>query len=248
MPREITITRTRPSASAPDPQGEAVTGLSEDGTRTNESASVKRRIAATNTRRPAAKGWSAYKQNKANKGGFTQNLKVPENEEILIAFLEAEPFISFKRHWLRNIKGRQTFACLDPDPCPICDIGDRAGFVTCMNVAEIEAGAAPVHRVWELSPGPADVVSAKADNPKFSPLNKEGMYWAVSKTKQSNGFFGYSLTPVKARDLEDDWEGYSAITAEEMKELLKDVAKEDYVKYDEEAFLREVVSGLPQED
>lgn len=243
-----TIERTRPSAGAPDTTEAPVTGnLSEDGTRV---APTRNRAAAAagNTRRPAAKGWTAYKQNKASKAGFTQNLKVPENEEILIAFLEAEPFISFKRHWLRNIKGRQTFACLDPDPCPICDIGDRAGFVTCMNVAEIEAGAAPVHRVWEMSPGPADVVSAKADNPKFSPLNKEGMYWAVSKTKQSNGFFGYSLTPVKARDLEDDWEGFAPVTAAEMTELLKDLAGDDYVKYDEEEFLREIVKGLPQED
>lgn len=234
MPRQAA--KTRPAEEA--------TAVTEDSTLPGaapaESNSRRRRLAE---QAPAKGGWGAYKTQKASRSGFAQNFKVDEGGEKLIRFIGDSPFFSYYRHWLRDIKGRQTFACLDED-CPLCDIGDTPAFVAMFNVIDMSDRANPAVRLWEASPQPAGAIEELSEDPRTSPIDKPGLYFSVTKKKQSNGFNAFKLTRILARDFEDEYPGTEPLTEEELAELVKDAYDETAVKVDTAEFLRDVVKGM----
>lgn len=197
----------------------------------------------TSTDRPtgsAGRGWGAYRNAKQKRSNFAQDFKVPEGDEVLIKFLDDEPFDSYYRHWLRNVKGKQTFVCLG-DNCPLCDIGDDPGFVVLFNVVNVIDDPTTV-QVWSASPNPAGAIETMATS-KNSPLNREDLYYSVTKKKGSNGYFTYALQHVKSRDLPDDWD-IQPLSAEALAKLDEGKNGSDFIKADTRETLREVVDSM----
>lgn len=206
----------------------------------------------TNSRRPpltdggrpvgsAGKGWGAYRNNKQKRSNFAQDFKVPEGDEVLIKFLDDEPFDSYYRHWLRGVKGRQTYVCLG-DNCPLCDIGDDPGFVVLFNVVDVLTDPTTV-QVWSASPNPAGAIETMATGKSSSPINRDDLYFSVTKKKGSNGYFGYTLQPVKSRDLPDDWD-IQPLSDEALAKLAEGKNGSDFIKADTREVLREVVDSM----
>lgn len=191
-------------------------------------------------------GWKASKEARMNRGGFVKEFQVPEDESKLVKFLDDEPFESYYRHWLRNRpKGeRQTFVCLGED-CPLCEI-DTPSFLVLFNVVDMLEDRNLV-RVWSATPGPAGKIEAMAESGKwYAPIGREMVYFDISKKKESTGFFGYSVVPVKDRDLADEWD-VEPLSAEELATLTEGKYGPDYVKADPRTLLREIADGLSGE-
>jgi hypothetical protein len=186
-------------------------------------------------------GWDAFRSARKARGTFAQDFQVPEGEDKLVKFLDAEPFESYYRHWLRNQpKGqRQTFVCLGDD-CPLCEKGDQPSFLVLFNVIDMLDDPSTV-KVWAASPGPAGKIEAMAKSDKNSPINRDNLYFSVSKLKESNNFFSYSLLPVKDRDLEDDWNVEPLVLAE-VAELARH--GNEYIRPDSVEDLREIAETL----
>jgi hypothetical protein len=162
-------------------------------------------------------GWSTGKtapQYKSSKQ--TDRFTVSENgEEVLIKFVEESPFLSFFQHWVRQEDGKNHPYAHSGDDCPLCGYGNRAKSVDYMNVLQLGENGEPELKLWMISPDPRSAILERANSKRTSPLNREDLYFAVSKRKQTNNTFSYTVDPVKAADLEDEW-GVKPLTAEQI--------------------------------
>lgn len=153
---------------------------------------------------PKPSGWAGYAKAKSESSSFPSNFS-PTSEQVLILFLEAEPFFSFHEHWVEEVEGRKSRTCPGKDKCPLCEIGERRNVRHAFNVIDWSDVDNPELKVWQVGATFIETIKNYADSKKSGPLNKPGMYWAVSKTgtKQKTS---YDMSPVKERDLDEDWD------------------------------------------
>jgi len=190
-------------------------------------------------------GFGILKQHKAKSKGYADNFKVPEGKPVIVRFPDEGNFDAYNRHWLRGVTGRQTFSCLE-DLCPLCDAGDVPALVALINVIDMSSGPEPEMKLWECTAGPMAKLIERDEDPRYHPVNKAGLYFAISKKKKDNGFFDFTVDAVKARDLMEDF-GISPLPDEQTTDLLKDRYTSEVIKYDSREFLRDVVKGLGDE-
>jgi len=107
------------------------------------------------------------------------------NEPILVAFVQGEPFATYRQHWLER-DGRRSFVCLGAE-CPLClQLGDkpreRYDFNVVNYMATDESGNS-TPRVEILSAGPRllDILSDVDENKIKGPLAKR-KYYAINST------------------------------------------------------------------
>jgi hypothetical protein len=149
-------------------------------------------------------GWGGYRETKAKSGYGADFLKFDDSgEAMLVRFLEPEPFASFRQHWIDRQSGKRSWVCIEDD-CPLCDAGDNPGFRIAFNVLLLSDGK-PINKVWEVGPRLAEQLEAKARDKRTGPLDRNDIYWAVSRTGKKSKT-SYSIDPVKARDLKEDWD------------------------------------------
>lgn len=149
-------------------------------------------------------GWDGYRTTKAKSGFGADFLKFNDSgEAMLIRFLEAAPFASYRQHWIERQSGKRSWVCIE-ESCPLCDAGDTPGFRIAFNVLLLSDGK-PQNKVWEVGPRLAEQLEAKAKDKRTGPLDRDDIYWAVSRTGKKSKT-AYSVDPVKARDLKEDWE------------------------------------------
>jgi hypothetical protein len=149
-------------------------------------------------------GWDGYRTTKAKSGFGADFLKFNDSgEAMLIRFLEPAPFASYRQHWIDRQSGKRSWVCIEDD-CPLCDAGDTPGFRIAFNVLLLSDGK-PQNKVWEVGPRLAEQLEAKAKDKRTGPLDRDDIYWAVSRTGKKSKT-SYSVDPVKARDLKEDWE------------------------------------------
>jgi hypothetical protein len=191
----------------------------------------------------AGGGFKALRRHKAERTSYAQNFKIKEGEAHFIKFLDEEPFDSYYRHWLRGLQGRQTFACLRTE-CPLCDIGDSPTYIMLFNVVDMENRDEVV--VWEASPQPSGVMEEFVAAGKWAPINREDLYWQISKKKASNGFINYSALPIKSRDLVED-EQIPALSTMDIATLQGKKYDSEVIRIDSRQALREVVQSLDDE-
>lgn len=225
-------------AGEPDPDNDPDAGLSDEDENedTPRSSSVAKR------------GFAAAKKAVADSGGdFGNEFKVPE-DETLIKFIEDEPFASVMEHWVDEItKGKRSFYCLgDIGPkkdCPLCKVGHSPKAKVFFNVVEI-TGQEPL--VTYLIAGPALFKKIEKEHEgKGGPIDRH--YWRISKSGGGKkGPVVYSMSTVKARDLEDDYELDSAQVAASLKGLKP--YSESLIKYPSKQILQDVVDEHLQDD
>jgi len=212
-------------------------------TSTEEKTEGRQRVTKDSASTSIGSGWaSERRQPKVKRPDRPNRLSVDEGKEVLIKFLEDRPFASYYQHWVPGATAnkRKPYTCVI-DNCPLCNIGDVPKPVECFNV--IEMTETPQLLLWQLSADPSKAVKARADSKRTAPLNREDLYFAVSKSTGSNGFATYSVDPVKADELEGDW-GLQPLTDEQLAELAKGAYTEDIAQAQPRHELQEYVDGL----
>lgn len=200
-------------------------------------------------------GWGAWRDNKAKYSNFGEEFKVDYKRRYLILILDDEPFATFGQHWLDDMppKTRKSYICLGMD-CPLCDVlGDEARPLALFNVVEFvetkrgdETIMEPKLKVWQIGSSIAGQLEDLSEDPKTSPLSDH--YWQVSKSKQGTGKGGstvYSISMVKERDLEEDW-NLAPLTDDEFEALKAKSFDSTYVKRDTRSDLQEIADDLAE--
>ena len=206
MPRDLT--RTKPELAETESSG-----LDEFKSRERVTKEVSDRAIQP--------GWSSDVRPKTPATKIAR-FKVPDDgEEVLIKFLDDMPFAPIFQHWLMVEGQRRAYTCLG-DGCPLCARGDKAKSSDWFNVVVL--GETPELQVWYATGDPAGAIKEKAEGKRTSPINKDGLYFAVSKRKAANGFNTYTVETVKEDELEGDW-GVKSLTPTQISEF-------NGVKYD----------------
>jgi hypothetical protein len=146
-------------------------------------------------------GWKGAAEVDEIGASYAKRVKLEQNEEILIKFLDDEPYASYAFHWLER-KGKKSFTCLD-DGCPLCDaLGDRPRKQFCFNVVVMDPDTEPIVRSLDVGVRVKETLQRLGADPKNGPLSKP--YFAVQRTGKGTKS-NTQLTPVKERDVLDDW-------------------------------------------
>jgi hypothetical protein len=171
------------------------------------------------------RGWGSAEKVKSADSPYAQNLKLTEAEQ-LVKFLEDDPYVSYRQHWINERQGQKSFVCisdLHPEGCPLCDAGSRPSSRFAFNVALMNPGEDPILRSYEFGSRVIDQLKTFHQNPKTGPLTKH--YWAISRTgKKASTQVSHQV--VKERDLEEEWET-APITEEDLKGLRKNAYTSD---------------------
>lgn len=191
------------------------------------------------------RGWGSDKTTSSS-SAFGNKFKTP-TEETIIKLLENEPFAVFSLHWFDELEGKKSWVCLGK-VCPLCNqVGDKPKPNYVFNVIDLTDPENPINAYWQVGPQVKDILKKYAQGERTRPLNREDLYWAVHRYQKPNKFWETKVEPIKARDLEDDWNA-TPLTTEELAEFEANV-------YDKELFpastvksLRDVAAKLNGED
>lgn len=131
-----------------------------------------------------------------------------DEESQLIKFLTNEPW-SYDQHWVTR-DGKQSFPCIGKG-CPLCAIGVKVNqkiVYPILNLTPVK-GDDFLTQSLEVGPQLDDVLIAHDASSKTGPLDR--LWWSVSRTESAGSGtrrkkYSYTFTPVKDRDLEEDWE------------------------------------------
>ena len=129
-------------------------------------------------------------------------------ESQLIKFLTNEPW-SYDQHWVTR-DGKQSFPCMGKG-CPLCAIGVKISQKIVYPILNLTPtkGDDFLTQSMEVGPQLDDVLIAHDASSKTGPLDR--LWWSVSRTESAGSGtrrkkYSYTFTPVKDRDLEEDWE------------------------------------------
>ena len=158
---------------------------------------------------PNTGGWGGYKKTKEKTSNFASKWKVSPGEEVLVKFLDDEPFGSYALHWFDELgKGvKKGWMCLESveEACPACAVGDRPKGKALFRVVVFDPEKDPRVEVLEAGTWLADQLENLAES-RNGPLSKH--YWSISATGGGKkGPVNYSLSVVKEQD-EDEWEDW----------------------------------------
>jgi hypothetical protein len=227
MPRTLTRRRTAAATEAYTPADDEQEehGYAEEETERpargsrrsrRESLHTEEAPASRRSRRPqeddeddepapkvGGSGWGSYEKTKSATSSFPENFKVT-SESVIVKILDEEPFLVFLQHWIER-KGKRSWTCLE-NKCPLCDdAGDKPSQQVCFNVVDFTDPDDPQVKIWQFGPMVADILKNYSKDKKTSPINRDDLYFSVRKESKNNKT-NYYITPVKERDLLDDWD------------------------------------------
>ena len=177
---------------------------------------------ATEQQSSRRKGASGIKPSEFLRGGFTgaqetmdstssfaQAFK-PEEKAMVIKFLDDEPYVSYRRHWVDRVgadrqKITRSYTCLRSfkKECPLCEAGDRAQAVAAFNIAIVGDDGVVSLKSWDVGPKIFNILKGYANDPKIAPLTRG--YFLVSRTGKK-GSVNHQVIPVKPSALEEDYD------------------------------------------
>lgn len=217
----------------------------DDGESTSRTNSARRSSAAA--------GWDEFENatSSSNSSDFEakKDLKLKvTNKQQLLKVLNSAPFDSMGLHYVQEIKsGKRSFRC-GGDKCPLCDDLDHyARKLAYFNVALFNDDTdAWEHRVWEVGVKVGRKLKSLNDDPKRGPLDRESLYFAISKTGKGTNT-EYHLETVKARDLYEDWD-VDEIDSKTLKSLNEAVYTDPWERFSNPQELKRVVNRLLDDD
>lgn len=167
-------------------------------------------------------GWGGYEKTRKKTSNFAQKWKPPIDDEVLIKFLDDEPFGNYALHWFEELgKGQKKgFMCLETvdEACPACAVGDRPKGKALFRVVAYNDNGTPEPQVLEAGTWLAEQLHTLAGS-KNGPLSKH--YWSISGSGgKGKGPVTYSLSVVKEKD-EEEWEDWDLkpLTDDELEEF-----------------------------
>jgi hypothetical protein len=227
-----TARRSVRSTGSTETKGRRATRTTRDSDERSERSESRGR-----TTRTGGRGFSAYKDNVKESRREFNTFRV-EDETLVIAFLEDEPFDHVFRHWIN----RQPRNCIG-DECPPCMSGDVPKAVLLFNVVDMAEPEKVL--LWEASAEPVKRIEKRYDDlaAKGKKLNDEGVYFEVSKAKGKNGFTEYTVDRLYENVLVDEWD-LEPLTAEEREALAEHLYTSDVIKYNTVEELQDWLDGL----
>jgi len=156
-------------------------------------------------------GWDAARDalKKQERSSFIDDFKF-STEPQLVKFLSDSPYATYRQHWIDNRPGKKSFVCLEKD-CPLCAIGDTPQVKVAFSVLNFSADTGPVVESLVASKTLAKMLEEFHKSDRTGPLTKN--YFLLAKPV--NNQTSFIVTPVKARDLAEDF-GIDPVEAEEM--------------------------------
>jgi len=152
-------------------------------------------------------GWGASQETIDSTSSYAQTFR-PSKDTQVIRFLEGKPYASFRRHWIDRVGiGKRAYTCYKSvgKECPICMV-DKPGAVTAFNVALCSDDGEVVLKSWECGVKITQQLKTYANDPKIGPLDRPGLYFAVSKSEATQRQQVTTMVnPVRERDLLEDW-------------------------------------------
>jgi hypothetical protein len=192
---------------------------------------------------PVSSGWGAYEDLPSSGGGdFPERFDITE-EPVLVKLLDDEPYGVYRQHWIER-KGKKSWTCLEKR-CPMCDdLGDKPSPHALFNVIDLSDPDEPVLKYLDAGSTVANIFKKYAGETKTQPLNRDDLYWEVSKTvPRGKGKTVFTIHPVKARDLQEDWD-MEPLTEDEIAEFEENAFTKDSIYRNTRAQLDEVVEEL----
>lgn len=160
------------------------------------------------------------------KGDFAPKFSPPDSgEEVLIKFLQPEPFAAYNEHWCQWMpKGeKKSYICLKVD-CPLCTIGDSSPkYQEKWNVLDLSDLDHPKNAVWTIGFRISQRLKALDTGERSGPLGDPGIYYVVSRTGMEDGKASKlsnvvtSVYSVRRGTLKEDWQ-WDPFTTEELAE------------------------------
>lgn len=207
----------------------------------DEGAEEGRKATRRGSRRAVEDGWDAVDKLKAE-SGFAENLKVPDDDEIVIKFLDEKPYAGYREHWVQEAKSkRKTYSCLGPEECPLCvTLGHQPNSRILFNVVDM-SGSDPTVKTWAMGTKLAEKIKALSQKPRTSPINREDRYWIISKTGKGTST-EYNLEPISSDDLVD-WD-LDPLDEDEIEELMTQRSTKESIRFDSVEDLEELVEEI----
>lgn len=162
-------------------------------------------------------GWATVEGNRQARYTNPGRLQV-KDKEVLVKFLEPEPFASYGQHWVNQ----RSYTCglnAEYERCPLCEVGNPCRYLALFNVVDMDTAE---NRYWEVGPEATKTLMEFHEEERTSPLCKDGLYFTAKRFKKDNGFYGFKIGIVKERDLEDDF-GLEPLDDEELEEALNNL-------------------------
>jgi hypothetical protein len=186
------------------------------------------------------KGWGSYEKTKSQTSGFPENFKVT-NESVVVKILDEEPFLVFLQHWIER-KGKRSWTCLEAR-CPLCDdAGDKPSQQVCFNVVDFTDPEDPQVKIWQFGPMVADILKNYSKDKKTAPINRDDLYFSVRKESKNNKT-NYYITPVKERDLLDDWD-IEPLDEQDLEEFDSKAYDEDVLQVNSRSELKQIAREI----
>ncbi|MDJ0463161.1 hypothetical protein [Streptomyces sp. H27-C3] len=211
------------------------------------------RANAAAARRNAASGWDEF--DNATSGGNNTDFEAKKelklqvtNKQQLLKVLNSAPFDSMGLHYIQEIKtGKRSFRC-GGEKCPLCDDLDHyARKLAYFNIALFNEDTDQwENRVWEVGVKVGRKLKAINDDKKRGPLDKDSLYFSISKTGKGTNT-EYHLETVKARDLDEDWD-IDEVDDKTLKTLNDALYTEPWERFSNPQELKRVVNRLLDDD
>lgn len=152
---------------------------------------------------PIHRGRKEIKKNRPVGEGGDAYFRWDEEPQV-VKFLDVEPW-SYDQHWVKR-SGKQSFPCAGTG-CPLCEIGVKVAQKVVYTVVNLSHSKGPITQTLEVGPTLDETLNNYHEDKKTGPLDR--LYWALSRTERSGGGrakYNYMFTPIKERDLDEDWE------------------------------------------
>lgn len=186
---------------------------------------------------PAGKsGWAAAQATVKPTGDYPEDFKLTETQQVIKIIDTDGPSSIYKLHFLTK-EGRRGYSCLGED-CPLCEIGDVPTNKYAFTVAVLEGDTAT--RMKLVGGVRLFKTFLAADSSKNGPLSNN--YWAISKTGAMANVI-YTLTPIKSRDIQEDWKINEAAVVKQIAEM-KPYTPEQIEPLVSRANLKEIANDL----
>jgi len=187
-------------------------------------------------------------------GDFANNLTMKDGEEIVIRFLEDQPYASLRIHWLER-KGKRSYPCPGDrkkdtahNGCPLCAYNISYKSESRFNVAVLTTED-PVVKSLTATPRTKKRIQSHAES-KHGPLSRKFYFYRRTGTK-----FETDYTFEVARTINDVKEDYPDIyipTEEELAELVLFTTEQANKEFAPLAEMRkiaaEIISGEDDDD
>ncbi len=201
---------------------------------------------SSSSSRTPRRGFAGFKKTREETTSF-DDFKLTD-EEVLVKFLEDEPFAAYAEHGLYQElrEGQRVWICLRPEEeCAICDTGHDPRAVGLFNIVVMPEDGNPALKVLKAGPALAKILETKAKL-KTGPLSKE--YYSLSQSPGKNdGPVVYSVEVVRERDLEEDWKE-KPFSDDELAEFRDKMNDETFVKYPSKSDVKDVAKRLRDRD